>query len=163
MASVNHGILSHTVALVVVVGFSLSTILSPFKPGAMVETLNKTVEETYFHYDEHKDILYESAGFEGKINRLRLEAFKLQERRLQAHDDIMSWTDRRSWRRYMRETKDIWVEARQRQRDIVELRKVLTLAIVRAHRDKLEAGLGHHGQGGGETNGSEELDGSFVV
>ncbi|KAK0474259.1 hypothetical protein IW261DRAFT_1423130 [Armillaria novae-zelandiae] len=125
VASINHGILSHTVAIVVVVGFTLSTILSRFKPGAMVKTLSKTVEETHFHYVGHKDILDESACFEDKINRLRVEAFKLQERRLEVHGDIMSWTDRRSWRRYIGETKAIWVKARQHQREIVELKKEL--------------------------------------
>ncbi len=69
MAAVNPGILSYTVALVVVVGFSLSTILSPFRPGSMVKTLNKTVEKTYIHYDEHKDMLDGSAGFDGKVKR----------------------------------------------------------------------------------------------
>ncbi len=69
MASVNPGTLTHIVALVVVVGFSLSTILSPFKPGSMVKTLNKTVEKTYIHYDEHKDMLDELAGFDDKVNR----------------------------------------------------------------------------------------------
>ncbi|SJK98919.1 uncharacterized protein ARMOST_02195 [Armillaria ostoyae] len=162
VASVNPGILSYAVALVVVVGFSLSTILSPFKPGAMVKTLNKTVEKTYIHYDEHKDKLDESAAFEDKVNRLRVEAFKLQERRLQAREDI-SLTDRRSWRRYMWETKDIWVKVRQYQREIVELRKALKLAIVRARRDELEAALGHHGQEGEEMTGGEELDGASVV
>ncbi|KAK0494435.1 hypothetical protein EDD18DRAFT_1106966 [Armillaria luteobubalina] len=114
-------------SVVAVVGFLLSGILSRFKPGAMVKTLSKTVEETYIHYNGHKDVLNEAAGFEDKINRLRVEAFKLQERRLQAPDDFLSWTDCRSWRHYMRETKDIWVEARQRKREIVELKKELKL------------------------------------
>ncbi len=69
VASVNPGTLSYIVALVVIIGFSLSTILSPFKPGSMVKTLNKTVENTYTDYDEHKDMLDESAAFEDKINR----------------------------------------------------------------------------------------------
>ncbi|KAK0494448.1 hypothetical protein EDD18DRAFT_1106978 [Armillaria luteobubalina] len=162
MGSVNHGILSHTVAIVVVIGFSLSAIVSRFKPGAMVKTLSKTVEETYIRYNEHKDMLNESAGFEDKINRLRVEAFKLQERHLRAYDEV-SLTDLRSWRHRVRETKDIWVEARQRQQEIIELKKELKLAIVKARRNELEAGLGHHGQGGGETTGGEELDGSSVV
>ncbi|KAK0489675.1 hypothetical protein EDD18DRAFT_1110030 [Armillaria luteobubalina] len=131
MGSVNHGILSHIVAVVVVVGFLLSGILSRFKPGAMVKTLSKTVEETYIHYNGHKDVLNEAAGFEDKINRFRVEAFKLQERRLQARDDFLSWTDCRSWRHYMRETKDIWVEARQRKREIVELKKELKVHMPR--------------------------------
>ncbi len=53
-----------------------------------------------------------------------MEAVRLKERHLQARDDI-SLTDRRSWRRYMRETKAVWVKARQHQREIVELRKAL--------------------------------------
>ncbi|PBK68638.1 hypothetical protein ARMSODRAFT_1019262 [Armillaria solidipes] len=157
VASVNPGTLSYIVALVVVVGFSLSTILSPFKPGSTVKTLNKTVEKTYSYYDEHKDKLDESAGFDDKVKRLRVEAFKLKERRLQACDD-MSLTDFRSWRRYMWETKDIWVKARQHQGETIELRKALKLAIVRALRDELEAAFGHHGQEGEETTGGEELD-----
>ncbi|KAK0474253.1 hypothetical protein IW261DRAFT_1423125 [Armillaria novae-zelandiae] len=150
VASINHGILSHTVAIVVVVGFSLSTILSRFKPGAMVKTLSKTVEETHFQYDEHKDILDESAGFEDKINRLRVEALKLQERRLEVHGDVMSWVGRRSWGRYIGEIKAIWVKARQHQREIAELKKELQLAVVTALRDEVQADLAHHGQGGGD-------------
>ncbi|PBK79437.1 hypothetical protein ARMGADRAFT_1040815 [Armillaria gallica] len=138
VASVNPGILSYIVAFVVVIGVSLSTILSPLKPGSMVKTLHKTVEKTYTDYDEHKDKLNELAGFDDKVNRLRIEVFKLKERCLQAPND-MSLTDLRSWRRYMRETKDIWVKARQSQRKIVELRKALKLSIVRARRDELEA------------------------
>ncbi|SJK98928.1 uncharacterized protein ARMOST_02205 [Armillaria ostoyae] len=162
MASVNPGTLSYIVALVVVLGFSTSTILAPFKPGSMVKSLNKTVEKTYSHYDEHKDMLDESAGFDDKVNRLRVEAFKLKERRLQACDD-MSLTDLRSWRRYMWETKDIWVKARQHKGEIVELRKALKLAIVRARRDELEAAFGQHGQEGGEATRSEELDRTSIV
>ncbi len=60
---------SIAVTLVVVIGVSLSTILSPFKPASMVKTLNKTVEKTYIHYDEHKDILDESTTFEVKVNK----------------------------------------------------------------------------------------------
>ena len=71
IASVNPGIMSYTVALVVVIGVSLSTILSPFKPGSMVKTLKETVEKTSIHYNEHKDELGESvtSGFDGKIKR----------------------------------------------------------------------------------------------
>ncbi|KAK0474260.1 hypothetical protein IW261DRAFT_1499776 [Armillaria novae-zelandiae] len=162
VASVNPGTLSHIVALVVIVGFSLSTFLSPFEPGSMVETLNGTVEKTYIHYYKHEDILNESAGFEDKINRLQAEAFKLQERHLRAFDD-MSLTDLRSWRRYVGEIKAIWVKARQHQRKITELKKELKLAVVRALRDEVEADLGHHGQEGGETSGSVEPDGMSVV
>ncbi|SJK98920.1 uncharacterized protein ARMOST_02196 [Armillaria ostoyae] len=162
MASVNPGTLSHIVALVVAVVLSLSTILSPFEPGSMVKTLNKTVEKTYIHYDEHKDKLDESAGFENKVNRLRVEAVKLEERHLRAYDDT-SLTDLRSWKRYIWETKDIWAKACQHQREIVELRKALKLAIVRARRDELEATFGQHGQEGGETTGSDELDRTSVV
>ncbi|KAK0489674.1 hypothetical protein EDD18DRAFT_1334909 [Armillaria luteobubalina] len=149
VASVNPGTLTHIVAFVVIVGFSLSTILPPFEPGSIVETLNETVEETYIRYDKHEDILDESAGFEEKINRLRVEVFNLQERHLRAYDEV-SLTDLRSWRQHVRETKDIWVEARQRQREIAQLKKELKLAIVRALRDQLEAGSGYHGQGGGD-------------
>ncbi|KAK0494443.1 hypothetical protein EDD18DRAFT_342439 [Armillaria luteobubalina] len=124
VASVNPGTLTHIVALVVIVGFSLSTILSSFEPGSMAETLNKTIEKTCIRYDEHEDMLDVSAGFEDKINRLRIEAFNLQERHLRAYDEV-SLTDVRSWKAYMWETKSIWVEARQHQREIVELRKVL--------------------------------------
>ncbi|KAK0237600.1 hypothetical protein EDD85DRAFT_1022843 [Armillaria nabsnona] len=162
MASVNPGILSYTVALVVIIGFSLSTILSPFMPGAMVETLNKTVEKTYIHYDEHKDKLDKSAAFEDKVNRLRVEAVRFEERYLQAYND-MCLTDLRSWRRYMRKAKDIWVKARQHHREIVELRKALKLAIVRARRGELEAAFGRDGQEREETTGNEELDGTSVV
>ncbi|KAK0489668.1 hypothetical protein EDD18DRAFT_1359257 [Armillaria luteobubalina] len=158
IASVNHGILSHTIAVVVVAGFSLSGILSRFKPGAMVKTLSKTVEETHAHYDEHKDILDELAGFEDTINRLRVEAFRLQERRFQARDDITSLTDLRSWRRYMRETKDIWVKARQRQREIVELKKELKLGRTGTSSRWVWGTTVKEGETGGE-----ELDESSVV
>ncbi|PBK68649.1 hypothetical protein ARMSODRAFT_184887 [Armillaria solidipes] len=94
--------------------------------------------------------------------RLRVEAVKLEERYLQAYDD-MSLTDLRSWRHYMWETKDIWVKARQHQREIVELRKALKLTIVRARRDELEAAFGHHGQEGREATGDEELGRTAVV
>ncbi|KAK0489666.1 hypothetical protein EDD18DRAFT_574587 [Armillaria luteobubalina] len=124
VASVNPGTLTHIVALVVIFGFSLSTIVSHFEPGSMVETLSKNVEETHVHYDEHKDILAESTGLEDRINRLRVEAFNLQERHLQAYDEV-SLTDLHSWRCLVGETKDIWVEARQRQREIVELKEEL--------------------------------------
>ncbi len=69
MASVNPGTLTYIVALVVAVVLSLTTILSPFEPASMVKTLNKTVEKTYMQYDEHKDKLDHSAGFEDKVNR----------------------------------------------------------------------------------------------
>ncbi|KAK0494450.1 hypothetical protein EDD18DRAFT_1106982 [Armillaria luteobubalina] len=161
VASVNPGTLTHTVAAIVIVGFSLSTILPLFGPDSMIETLNKTVEKTYTRYDERKGVLNEAAGFEGKINRLRVEAFKLQERhlRVRAYDDT-SVTELRSWGRYMQEVKAIWVKAHQHQREIVELTKELELAIVRALRDQLEASSGHHSQGGRETLESEELDSS---
>ncbi|KAK0435640.1 hypothetical protein EV421DRAFT_1740100 [Armillaria borealis] len=126
VASVNPGTLSYIVAFAVVVVVSLSTILLPFEPGSMVKTLNKTVEKTYIHYGEHKDKLDHSAGFEDKVNRLWVEAFKLKERRLQARNDTCL-TDLRSWRRYMLEAKDIWAKVHQYQREIVELRKVLKL------------------------------------
>ncbi|KAK0237598.1 hypothetical protein EDD85DRAFT_548536 [Armillaria nabsnona] len=162
MASVNPGTLSYIVALVVAVMLSLTTILSPFEPGSMVKTLNKTVEKTHIHYDEHKDKLDKSAAFEDKVNRLRVEAVRLEERHLQAYND-MCLTDLRSWRRYMRKAKDIWVKARQHHREIVELRKALKLAIVRARRGELEAAFGRDGQEREETTGNEELDGTSVV
>ncbi|KAK0193050.1 hypothetical protein F5146DRAFT_1000147 [Armillaria mellea] len=162
MASVNPGILSYTIALVIVIGMSLTTILSPFKPALMVKTLNKTVEKTYIHYDEHKDMLDELAGFKDKVNRLWVEAFKLQERCLQACDD-MAWTDLCSWRRYMQETKAIWVKACQHQRETIKLRKALKLAIIRAHRVKLEAAIGHHSQEKEEMTKGEVLEGSLVI
>ncbi|KAK0482328.1 hypothetical protein IW261DRAFT_1417913 [Armillaria novae-zelandiae] len=128
-ASVNPGVMSYTVAIVVI-GFS---ILSSFKPNATVKTLNKTVKKAYIRYQKHKDILdksaifEESATFEDKVKRIWVEAFKLKERHLQARDDIMSsrWMDCRSWRRYMQETMAIWVKARQHQHKIAELRKTL--------------------------------------
>ncbi|KAK0482315.1 hypothetical protein IW261DRAFT_1562014 [Armillaria novae-zelandiae] len=115
-ASVNPGIMSYIIAFVVI-GFWLDSILSPFKPDAMVKTLNKTVKRTYIHYQKYEDILDKLATFEDKVNRIWVEAFKLQERHLQARNDIKSccWTDCRSWRRYMRETMAIWVKARQHQ------------------------------------------------
>ncbi len=69
VASINPGTLSYIVALVVVVGFLLSTILSPFKPSSVVKTLNETVERTYIDYNEHKDKLEEKAGFGDKVDR----------------------------------------------------------------------------------------------
>ncbi|KAK0213642.1 hypothetical protein IW262DRAFT_1301114 [Armillaria fumosa] len=148
-ASVNPGIWSYTVALVVI-GFWLDSILLPFKPDAMVKTLNKTVEKAYIRYEKHKDVLDNSTTFEDKVNRLQVEALKLQERRLQARDDIMSccWTDCRSWRCYMRETMAIWVKAHQHQREIVELKRTLKRTIVRTRRGKLEVAIVHHASAG---------------
>ncbi|KAK0494404.1 hypothetical protein EDD18DRAFT_1106941 [Armillaria luteobubalina] len=160
VASLGPRTLTHIVALVVIIILLLSTILSPFKPGLTVKILNKTVEEVYIHYDEHKYILDESADFGDKVNRLRVETFKLQERCLQVHDGVVSWTDHRSWRHYMQETKDIWVKACQYQREITELKEALELAIVRVCRDELEAELGHHGQQGEEMTGG---NGSSIV
>ncbi|KAK0489665.1 hypothetical protein EDD18DRAFT_1334898, partial [Armillaria luteobubalina] len=127
--------------------FLAVTILSHFKPGIIVKTLDKTIEETYLQYDKHKDILDESAGLEDRINRLRVEAFNLQERHLQAYDEV-SLTDLRSWRCLVGETKDIWVEARQRQREIVELKEEL-----QAHMPRNQH-LGHSGTGSRQVWGT---------
>ncbi|KAK0489707.1 hypothetical protein EDD18DRAFT_1359297 [Armillaria luteobubalina] len=139
VASLSPRTLNHIVALVVIIILPLSTILPPFEPGSMVETLNKTVEEVYIHYDEHNYILDGSAGFGDKVNRLWVETFKLQERCLQACNGF--------------ETKDIWVKACQYQREITEFKEALELAVVKVHRDELEAELGHHGQQGEEMTG----------
>ncbi|KAK0477934.1 hypothetical protein IW261DRAFT_1565732 [Armillaria novae-zelandiae] len=160
-ASVNPRVMSYTIAIVVI-GFS---ILSSFKlkPNATVKTLNKTVKKAYICYQKHKAILdkdksaiFESATFEDKVKRIWVEAFKLKERHLQVHNDIMScyWTDCRSWRRYIWETMAIWVKARQHQHEIAELRKTLKRAILRAHRGKLEGDAVHHRE---EITGGEEL------
>ncbi len=69
VTSVNPGTPSHTVALIFVIVFSLATILPPLKPSSVVKALNKTVNKTYIHYDEHKDMLDESARFDVKVKR----------------------------------------------------------------------------------------------
>ncbi|PBK90305.1 hypothetical protein ARMGADRAFT_1083158 [Armillaria gallica] len=165
-AAVNPGTLPHIVANSVVIGLSAFDILSPLKPGSMVEALNRTIEETSIHYDKHKDKLDEStaSAFNEKIKRLKNEALKLNEWNLEAHEDD-SLTDLGSWRSYMKETKDAWVKARQHQREAIKLGRELKLAVVRADGDELEAELGHHGQEGGESTGGGggELGGSTAV
>ncbi len=76
-SSTSPGTAANTVALVVVLWCSLSSIVPPLRPRAAINLLEEAIQEVIDIYDAHKGILRDRESLQVDLNRYRLCSYAL--------------------------------------------------------------------------------------
>ncbi|PBK68657.1 hypothetical protein ARMSODRAFT_975557 [Armillaria solidipes] len=139
--STSPGTAANTVALAVVLWYSLPNIFPPLRSSSAITLLENAIKELADMYGEHKSILGDRASFATDLNKLQLAALELKEKHIQTSLNI-SWMSLPS---RLSDEKYVWGIARERRREVVALKSRLELAIIEAKKGSLQAVLENQG------------------
>ncbi|KAK0237613.1 hypothetical protein EDD85DRAFT_951799 [Armillaria nabsnona] len=157
-SSTSPGTAANTVALVVVLWCSLSSIVPPLRPSAAINLLEEAIQEVIDTYDAHKGILRDRESLQVDLNRLELAALELKEKYIQDSLNV-SWTALPSLPKYLSREKYAWATARAHRREVDALKSKLMLAIIKAKKGPLQTSLGEQGT----ADGQKEKEGTKLT
>ncbi|PBK64083.1 hypothetical protein ARMSODRAFT_979458 [Armillaria solidipes] len=104
--------------------FFLYPLLPAVKPSSALEKLKKSLKDATHLYTSHIRAMDDPVAFHIAVEEIELSTAGLTRVYLNACHRL-SWTDRRSWARYLSDAKHVWLKAREYQREIDSLKKRL--------------------------------------
>ncbi|PBK68663.1 hypothetical protein ARMSODRAFT_1019279 [Armillaria solidipes] len=155
--STSPGTAANTMALAVVLWYSLPNFLPPLSSGSAIAHLENAIKELADIYGRHKSILGDRASFENEFKKLKRAALELKEKHIQNLD--VSW---KSLPTRLAHEKYVWATARVHRREVGALKSKLELTVIEAEKRILFENEGAVNDEGEDRTAALTIDASIA-